>query len=50
MHVEPLDEQLYDARLLGREQLAPDRGKVGEQVRDFTRAPSSLALWYRAIL
>jgi hypothetical protein len=25
MHVEPLDEQLYDARLLGREQLVPQR-------------------------
>jgi hypothetical protein len=28
-------EELDDTRLLGREQLAPDRGEVGEQNRDF---------------
>jgi hypothetical protein len=28
-------EELDDTRLVGREQLAPDRGEVGEQNRDF---------------
>ena len=31
LHVDPLDQQLDDPRLLGREQLVPDRGEVGEQ-------------------
>jgi len=30
-HIDALDEQLDDSRLLGREQLVPDRGEVGEQ-------------------
>jgi hypothetical protein len=34
LHVDPLDEELDDARLLGGEQLAPDRGEVGEQDGD----------------
>jgi hypothetical protein len=34
MHVDALDEQLHDARLLGREQLVPDRGEVGQQDDD----------------
>jgi hypothetical protein len=28
LNIHPLDEQLDDARLLGREQLVPDRGEV----------------------
>jgi hypothetical protein len=34
LHVHPLHKELDDARLLGGEQLAPDRGEVGEQDRD----------------
>jgi hypothetical protein len=34
LHVDPLGEELNDARLLGREQLVPDRGEVREQDRD----------------
>ena len=34
LDVNPLDQQLDDPLLLGREQLAPDRGKVREQDRD----------------
>jgi hypothetical protein len=48
--IHPLDEELNDARLFSAEQLVPDRGEFGEQVRDFTGAPSSLVVWYRAIL
>jgi hypothetical protein len=29
LHVDPLDEEPDDARLLGREQLVPDRGEGG---------------------
>jgi hypothetical protein len=34
LHFDPLDEELDDPRLLGGEQLVPDRGEVGEQARD----------------
>jgi hypothetical protein len=34
LHVHSLDEELDDARLLGREQLVPDRGEVGARDRD----------------
>jgi hypothetical protein len=40
LHVDPLNEQLDDARLLGGEQLSPDRGEVGEQERHL--APGDL--------
>jgi hypothetical protein len=29
LHVDPFDEELDDSRLLGREQLLPDRGDIG---------------------
>ena len=47
LHVDPLDEQLDDARLLGGEQLAPDRGEVGEQNRDLALGDLVLALSLR---
>jgi Transposase, Mutator family len=47
---DPVGEQLEDARPLGEEQLVPNCGELGEQVRDFTGAPSSLVVWYRANL
>jgi hypothetical protein len=33
LDVDTLDKKLDDPRLLGREQLVPDRGEVGEQNR-----------------
>jgi hypothetical protein len=39
MHVNPLDEELDDPRLLGGEQLGPDRGEVGEQYGDLELNP-----------
>jgi hypothetical protein len=44
LDVDPLDEQLDDPGLVGREQFVPDRGGISEQVRDFTGAPSSLVV------
>ena len=38
MHLDPLDEELNDPRLFGGEQLAPDRGEVGEQKCDVALA------------
>jgi hypothetical protein len=34
MNIDPLDEELDDARLLGREQLVPDGGEIREQDGD----------------
>jgi hypothetical protein len=34
VHIDPLDEELDNACLLGREQLVPDSGEVGEQDGD----------------
>jgi hypothetical protein len=34
LHIDPLDEQLHDPCLLGREQLAPDRGETAEENRN----------------
>ena len=33
VHIGPLNEELDHSRLLGREQLVPDRGEVGQQGR-----------------
>ena len=44
LHVDPLDEELDDPRLLGGEQLVPDRGEVGEQDRDLALGDLVLAL------
>jgi hypothetical protein len=40
-HVGTLDEQLDDPRLLGREQLGPDRGELRQQDRDSRSVISS---------
>jgi hypothetical protein len=44
LHVDPLNEQLDNARLLGGEQLAPDRGEVGEQDGDLALGDLAVAL------
>ena len=36
-HVHPLDQEPDDPRLLGGEQLIPDRAEVGEQARNLAR-------------
>lgn len=41
LNIDPLDEELDDPRLLGREQLVPDRGEVGEQTRRIREAAGS---------
>jgi hypothetical protein len=43
IHVEPLDEQLHDPRLLGGEQLVSSHGEVCEQNRDLALGMSSSA-------
>jgi hypothetical protein len=50
LHVDPLDEQLHDPSLLGREQLVPDRGEVGEQDRDLALGDLVVALALRCRL
>jgi hypothetical protein len=44
LHVDPLDQELDDPGLLGREQLVPDRRKIGEQDRDLALGDLVLAL------
>jgi hypothetical protein len=34
-HIDPLDQQLHDPRLLGREQLIPQRIDLGKRRPDF---------------
>jgi hypothetical protein len=44
LDIDPLDEQLDDPRLLGGEELVPDRGEVGEQDCDLALGDLVLAL------
>ena len=44
MYVDPLDQELDDPRLLGGEQLVPDRGEAGEQAGDLALGDLVLAL------
>jgi hypothetical protein len=44
LDVDPFDQELDDARLLGAEQLAPDRGEAGEQAGDLAFGDLVLAL------
>jgi hypothetical protein len=36
LHVDALDQELHDPRLLGGQQLVPDGGEIGEQACDLT--------------
>jgi hypothetical protein len=47
LHVDPLDQEMHDPRLLGREQLGPDRGEVGEQDGDLALGDVLIALALR---
>jgi hypothetical protein len=47
LHVDPPNEQRDDPRLLGRKQLVPDRGEVGEQEGDLALGDVLIALALR---